>query len=355
MDIAEVKDIDSFDRWMAERNLSGHWHREVAEDFQPCLWKWDDIYTALVKSGDLITLDFASRRDVHLVNPSLGGKRRPTNTISAALQYLMPGDVASAHRHSPATARWVINGDPGAYSVVEGNLLPCMAGDLLTSPCMTWHDHYHKGDEPVIWLACLDSEITRLAHHFGERYPTPQQPVTRPEGYAALVSRHARPSWMKSEFPTPPYHYPWAETYGTLVALKESEEEGDPYDGLRVDLVNPENGGPTFPTMCSSVQLLTPHQTFRHHRHNSTTIYQAFRGSGVTVVDGERLEWTQGDIFVIPPWAVHHHENHTGEDAILYSISDWPAMVALGLYSEEDEPKELVTPKRNSVGTLSGR
>lgn len=354
MDISQVKDVDSFDRWMEERNLSGHWHREVAHDFRPCLWKWADIYTALVKSGDLITLDFTSRRDVHLVNPSIG-RRRPSNTISAALQYLMPGDVASAHRHSPATARWLINGDPGAYSVVEGEPFACLEGDLITSPSMTWHDHYHKGEQPVIWLACLDSEITRLAHHFGQRFPETQQPIKRPEGYGGLVSRHARPSWIKSEFATPPHRYPWTDTWSTLQVLKESEEEGDPHDGIRVDFANADGGGPTFPTMSCAAQLLLPYQSTKAHRHNSTTIYQAFRGTGTTVIDGERFDWTQGDIFVIPPWTVHHHENSVGDDVVLYSISDWPAMVALGLYEEDNEPAESATSPRTAVGTISGR
>ena len=121
------------------------------------------------------------------------------------------------------------------------------------------------------------------------------------------------------------------------MALK-AREEVDPHDGIRVDFKNPVDGGPTFPTMACSVQLLAGHEITRAHRHNSTVLYQAFRGSGVTVVDGQRLEWAQGDIFVLPPWALHHHENGRGEDTILYSISDEPVWRALHLYKEENEP-----------------
>ncbi|HEY3116760.1 MAG TPA: cupin domain-containing protein, partial [Chloroflexota bacterium] len=71
------------------------------------------------------------------------------------------------------------------------------------------------------------------------------------------------------------------------------------------------------------------------HRHNCTTIYHAFRGSGVTQVGDERIEWSQGDILVVPPWTWHHHENRANQDSILYSITDRPALATLGLFREE--------------------
>src|SRR5207247_2203201 len=154
MDIAEVTDVESFDRWLAERNLSGLWGRERSPEVKACLWKWADIYTALVKAGEVITLDMVNRRDLNLINPTTG-KKRPSRTVTATLQYLMPGDVAEAHRHTAATARWVIQGDPGAFSVVEGEAFPVLEGDLLVAPSMAWHDHYHRGDKPTIWLSSL--------------------------------------------------------------------------------------------------------------------------------------------------------------------------------------------------------
>ena len=167
MNIAEVTDVESFDRWLAERSLSGLWGRERAGDFKPWLWKWDDIHTALVKAGEVIGLDFVNRRDVNLVNPTTG-IGRPSKTVSGTLQYLMPGDVARAHRHSAATARWVIEGDEEAYSVVEGEAFPVTEGDLLVAPSMAWHDHFHKGTKPTVWLSSLDNQFTQLTHSFSE-------------------------------------------------------------------------------------------------------------------------------------------------------------------------------------------
>jgi gentisate 1,2-dioxygenase len=60
-----------------------------------------------------------------------------------------------------------------------------------------------------------------------------------------------------------------------------------------------------------------------------------YRGSGATVVETQTLAWQQGDIFVAPAW--HRHENHSEQDAILFSMTDAPTFVALGLYREEAE------------------
>ena len=54
-------------------------------------------------------------------------------------------------------------------------------------------------------------------------------------------------------------------------------------------------GGATLPTFACELQLLPSKLTTESHRHISSTIYQVFRGSGTTVIDGERLEWSQGE------------------------------------------------------------
>ena len=57
----------------------------------------------------------------------------------------------------------------------------------------------------------------------------------------------------------------------------------------------------------------------------------------IPVVEGERLEWHQGDLFALPPWKWHQHENTSGGDTILFSIDDWPAMQKLGFYMDEND------------------
>ena len=188
----------------------------------------------------------------------------------------------------------------------------------------------------MIWLDGLD---VRLVTHFGamiqENFNKEQQPVERPDNFSSKIFSHARPSWVKNSFRSPPYRYPWEETNATLQALKESA--GDPYDGVLLEYTNPQTGGPTLPTFSCRIQLLRPKEKTKSHRHTSTTVYYSFRGSGMTKVSANELHWDQSDIFVVPSWQWHSHENTTHEDAILFSISDRPTTDVLGLYREETE------------------
>ena len=162
------------------------------------------------------------------------------------------------------------------------------------------------------------------------------QEVHKPEGYGLNTLGHIRHVSGEPVFPLPPMHYPWTETHAALMALRNSEAEGDPYDGLQLIFTSPVDGGPTLPTMAWQVQLMYPRQKTLAHRHNSTTFYHAFEGEGVTVIEGERLEWHRGDVFAVPAWKWHQHENTVDGDAILFSIDEWPAMTKLGFYMKEE-------------------
>jgi len=327
--------IEELDAWLKERHLNGHW-RGMGDrvEFKPYLWKWADIYEGLMEATRVVPMDQTGRRTIQLRNPSMG--ERMSNTIHMSVQCVMPGEVAEAHRHSAAAVRFIIQGSPDAATVVNGEPLPMETGDFITTPNWSWHDHYNHSDHPVMWLDGLDVRLVGIGKMLGEGYPTLSQEITRPAGYSARTLGHAKPSWMKAEDQPPPFRYSWKDTWDTLQALRESETEGDPYDGLHLTYTNPMTGGATLPTFACELQLLTPSLKTKAHKHMSTTIYQVFKGKGATVVDGQTLEWSEGDIFVVPPWTAHHHENRTTEDAILYSMDDWPTLKALALYREEE-------------------
>jgi len=337
MDITNVNNVEALDGWLNERNLGGHWRGLAGErlEFKPFLWKWNDIYPGLMKAAQLVPMEDTGRRTVMLRNPSLNG--RMSNTIHMSVQCVMPGEVAEAHRHTTAAIRYVIQGVKGAYTVVDGEPFPMETGDLVTTPGWTFHDHYNEGTEPVLWLDVLDARIPALARGLGEPFPDRQQPRSRPVDFSRrTLGRAKASSLMRREDPTPPpFRYPWRDAEAAIRALKESEVELDPHDGLQLTYTHPLRGGATLPTFNCELDVLTPKLVTQDHRHISTTIYQVFRGSGATVVDGEQLEWSQGDIFVVPPWNWHHHENRSDSDAILFAVDDWPTFKALALYREE--------------------
>ncbi len=89
---------------------------------------------------------------------------------------------------------------------------------------------------------------------------------------------------------------------------------------------------------CSSmVQLLRPGEHTKAHRHTGSGVYHVVNGAGFTIIDGQRFNWSKGDIFALPPWALHEHANLSASaDAVLFSIQDLPVLNALGLYYEEE-------------------
>jgi gentisate 1,2-dioxygenase len=132
-------------------------------------------------------------------------------------------------------------------------------------------------------------------------------------------------------------HYHWRDTYESLKKLTRTT--GDPYDGVALDYVNPETGGPTLPTMSCRIQLLRSNERTKSHRHTSTSIYHAFRGSGTTIINGQPFHWQKGDTFIVPLWHWHDHANaSSNEEAILFSMNDEPILNAFGLYREEPQP-----------------
>ena len=53
------------------------------------------------------------------------------------------------------------------------------------------------------------------------------------------------------------------------------------------------------------------------------------------MIAGKVYDWSPGDVFALPTWAWHQHENLSiSEDAILFSFTDTPVMKFLHLYRE---------------------
>jgi gentisate 1,2-dioxygenase len=329
-----MQTLDELNGWLNEHNLAGLWAGMAsAKPLTPFLWKWADIEEGVKAATTLVPIDSGGRRTINVRHPNYPD--RMSNSVHMSVQCVMPGETATAHRHNPAAIRFIIKGSSKAFTVVEGEPMPMETGDLITTPNWTWHDHRNEGDEPVIWLDGLDVRMVSNWHMLWQEAAEKKQTISKPAGFTNKVLGPTRPLWLGTEHRTPPMRYPWAETLDTLLALKDSEQD-DPFNGIHVSFAHSLTGGATLPSFACELQLLTPHRKTKAHRHLSTAIYHVFRGTGTTVVDGQALEWSQGDIFLIPPWATHNHENRGNEDAILFSMDDWPATEALGLFREEE-------------------
>ena len=336
------KEIRELNEILRPRWLSGLWNVDHAERpsdprtrVKPHIWKWDDIHDSLVQAKEKITVASGSveRRVIRLVNPGLAESEMTSHTILLSFQLIQPGEVAPAHRHTMAAFRFILQGR-GAYTNVNGQKMVMEEGDLILTPQGCWHEHAHEGDQNMIWIDGLDVPFVQALQQISfEPYKPGRLPVNESLD-PAMFSGMTRPVGADVLERPPFLHYHWRDTYKSLERLARTP--GDPYDGAALEFVDPATAGPTLPTISCRVQMLRANEKTKAHRHTSTSIYHAFRGSGTTTIDGKEFHWRKGDTFVVPLWAWHTHANDlVSEEAILFSMHDEPILKAFGLYREE--------------------
>ncbi|PYN50613.1 MAG: hypothetical protein DMD94_26740 [Candidatus Rokuibacteriota bacterium] len=161
---------------------------------QPRHWRWRDIEPLLRESSEFLSPHRgAERRVLRLHNPGVP-ERTVAHSLVLAIQYLLPGEVAPAHRHSPTAIRFMLHGE-GAFTTVDGQKCAMKPGDLVLTPGMAWHDHGNEGGAPVYWMDILDWQIVRFLENLTfEPYPNEQQSALRAPGRDI--------------------YFPWSDTYG---------------------------------------------------------------------------------------------------------------------------------------------
>lgn len=304
---------------------------------RPHIWPWTDTFPRLMQAGRLVSTEEAERRVLILSNPGLAGRPTTTQSLSAGLQLVLPGEIARTHRHTPAALRFIMHGQ-GGFTTVNGERTRLEIGDFVTTPNWTWHDHGNDGDEPVVWLDGLDFPfILALNQVFFEEYAHATQEVVKPiDDSIRRYGMALKPTY--EQFPhahSPLLNYKFERTREVLRHLARNGE-GSPFDGAIVEYTNPYTGGSVLPTMAAFAQLLQPGQRTLAHRHTHSTVYMVSEGDGYSIVGGQRLDWTRNDVFVVPTWAPHAHVNGSStSDAVLFSYTDAPILKALGLAREQ--------------------
>lgn len=299
----------------------------------PAIWHYREVRPHLMRSGNLITAQEATRRVLMLMNPGLKGEASITGSLFAGLQLILPGEVAPAHRHTQSALRFVIEGH-GAYTAVDGERTAMQPGDFVITPSWTWHDHGNDTDEPMVWLDGLDVQLVNLLNaSFAEGYPDETQPVTRPEGdsFARFGHNLLPVDWKPAVKTSPVFNYPYARSREALAALAGNGGP-DPYHGHKLRYVNPATGDSAMPTIGTFLQLLPAGFETQPYRSTDGTVYVAVEGTGETRVGDMVLRWEPRDIFVVPSWMPQVHR--ADSEAVLFSFSDRPVQEKLGLWRE---------------------
>jgi gentisate 1,2-dioxygenase len=314
-ELAQVSTLEALYQKLPDLNMEAGWNKtmpslwpEPRKNFLPAHWRYSQAKGALDAGGRLINTELAERRNMVLINPLEGNTYATARTMVVAYQMIMPGERARSHRHTPNALRLILDSEPGTYTVVNGNKIPMLSGDVLLTPNWAWHGHGNDGNACAYWLDFLDVPLVQLLEPiFFEHHPD--------EFEQNIV-----------DAPTSPFYFPWQETQRRL-----EEASADPagHYGTQVEL-----GNPALATISLHMMRLAPKSKTRPLRTTSNIIYAAVAGSGTTYVDGERFDWQRGDVMVAPAWRTHHHETERG--GVLFRVSDAPAMERLGLLRAEN-------------------
>lgn len=319
---ALTREVEFYDRLPALHyeplwRISGALTPQPTTAMRPHLWRYAEARALIEEAGSVITAEDANRRVLAFRNPGCAAHEiaRVTDTLWAAIQVVLPGEIAPAHRHTPAALRFVIEGS-GGYTTVDDEQYEMNPGDRILTPNWTWHSHGHTGDAPMIWLDGLDLPLAHSLHAVFAEFPSAGDalPMALP------------PTSPNSQL------FPYSEMRRKLEARRGAP--GDPFDDIILEYRNRETGGPVMPTIAAAMQLLRPGVRTQAHRHTHSVVYHVISGYGTSIIAGQQFDWTAGDTFAVPIWVPHRHLNPTTEDAFLFSYSDAPVLDALGLSRE---------------------
>jgi len=297
-------------------SVEAGWHRkapalwaEPAKSFVPYRWRYDQVREALDLAGPLVDHEVADRRNLTLTNPIPGNTYATVRTLVGAYQMIRPGEIALAHRHTPAALRIILEGE-GTYTVVQGQRVEMRPGDVLLTPSWLWHSHSHSGNdgsEDCYWVDILDVPLVHLLEPmFFERYPGGLEKDVQDISESPIAFR-------------------WDQ------GLRDLEDAPVSSDGMSAKSI--ELGSPAMPTIALYRQTMPANFESRKCRTTANSIFTVVHGEGQTEVDGEVLTWKTGDILAVPMWRTYQH--HVTADAHIVQATDEPVMRALGLLRTE--------------------
>jgi len=302
------------------------------------VWRWSVTADLARRSGAEIDFDSGGDRRVFaLANPGLGGLPYATPTLWGGLQYLNPGEIAPAHRHSPGAFRFVLEGD-GVWTTVDGDEVAMHPGDLVLTPSLTWHEHHNAGSDAMIWFDGLDLPFVAGidAVFFEQRPPSGNESRTpaisasehQYGGGPGLVPVCSRGSTDHS----PLLAYRWAATDAALDA--QLAQHGQDHAAVR--FVDPTSGRDVLPTMRGEMhRVIAGHRT-PTRKEAGSSIWVCFQGEATLVVDGTEFTVEHGDIVAVPSWA--KFDMSAESHATLFRLSDAPVFEATRLARHVEYP-----------------
>jgi gentisate 1,2-dioxygenase len=315
-----------------EASVSPLWESRVAHNAKtfverPAVWRWTAMAPLIADALGRKSTEVIERRVLSLINPEPAMGNCTTSNLNAGLQILGPGEVARPHRHSMNALRFVLQGT-GAATVVDGKNCPMEEGDLIITPGWTWHEHVHRGTDPVVWLDVLDASLHRYLYTDSFEAGPPNQMPNRTSDGAFAFANLVPDGTERGGTHSPVFRYPWADAQGAVAAAPPGKD-----GARRVRYVNPETGGSVMSLLDCYLMQIDPDRETIGVRTTCNAVCAVVEGHGSSRIGEETVAWAPRDVFTLPhgSWITHRAET----TARLFVTTDREIYRRLDLLKEE--------------------
>lgn len=318
-----------------------------------------------------IAQQFREHHHVYIVDPRLGFNQR---TFRFWINRLPPKDSPEprkkklGHRHTVEAVIYMVRGR--GYSVIDGKRYDWQGGDFLCVPVFAWHVHFPDESEEWVDLAATTGPFSMamgIAIYEDERYPEhwvfaqkereaektliPGESEVSDEERRALKTdmERWRPEQQKNpqapgalyyEQVTYSQHEETRRRQGRVLVKGSDLKFGPTAMGRLAYVVDPRLGF-NVKLLTTLVAEIPPAKRSGAHRHVYEEVNYVLSGSGYSIIEDQRYEWKQGDVFVIPVFGWHQHFNTGKETARFLVHTSRAAMESTGyVHTQQGEPAD---------------
>ncbi len=336
----------------------------------------ENIDLEIARLGDIARPDNGRRASL-IVHPKAAGTGLGLSPgIDVTINVLNPGERTLNLRKNSNMVEICIGG--GGVAVCDGKQTRVQHFDVWNTPSMGVHSYYNDGKQPWVRLSYSNAPLLeKLEVHYVEEFEGDIPPadagsqVTAVPGQAAVRARDLalreqiteEGAWLLGYewlididvIESKSLHWPWEKVSSYLPTVEEIDKG---YNGRRLFvLYNPatERRIGTTHSFFATISSSPPNNHHVPHRHSSAAMNYYLRGRGYSKVNGERLDWKEGDLILSAPgWAMHSH--HSGDQVTsALTIQDHPLHIAMESLIWQERIKEPILTLGKQAGFESNR
>lgn len=297
--------------------------------------------------------------------------------IDVTINVLNPGERTFNLRKNSNMVEICISGS--GVAVCDGKQTRVSRFDVWNTPSMAVHSYYNDSNAPWVRLSYSNAPLLeKLEIHYVEEFEGDIPPADAGTTPAAIAGNTDGPrardlalreqitengAWLLGYewlididvIESKSLHWPWEKVSQYLPSVEDIERG---YNGRRLFvLYNPatERRIGTTHSFFATISSSPPNNHHIPHRHSSAAMNYYLRGNGYSKVNGERLEWKEGDLILSAPgWAMHSH--HSGDQTTsALTIQDHPLQIAMESLIWQERIKEPILTLGRQAGFESNR